>query len=102
MSALIGVPIEPDAISRRADWMPAPSIVSGAQPTRTPAARACSSRARPAATSGASGFSFHTCLPAAIAAEATSACAAGMVRFTTSCTSGCSRACSTLPDAGTP
>ena len=38
----------------------------------------------------------------AIAAEATSACAAGMVRFTTSCTSGCSRACSTVPDAGTP
>ena len=42
-----------------------------------PGRAAWSSRARPAATSGASGFSFHTCLPAAIAAEATSACAAG-------------------------
>jgi len=102
VSALIGVPIAPEAISRRADWMPAPSTVSGAQPTRTPALAAWSSSARPLETSGASGFSFHTCLPAAIAAEATSACAAGMVRFTTSCTSGCSNACSGLPDAGTP
>ena len=34
------------------------------------------------------GFSVHTCLPAAIAFDATSACTAGMVRFTTTSTSG--------------
>ena len=78
----------PESMSRLADCRPAPSTVSGAQPTRTPAARAAASSARPPGTSSVSGFSLHTCLPAAIAAAVTPACAAGTVRFTMSSTPG--------------
>ena len=52
--------------------------------------------------SRASGFSFQTCLPAATACRATSAWAAGMVRLTTSSTSGWAVACAVLPTPGTP
>ena len=93
----------PESMSRLADCRPAPSTVSGAQPTRTPAASRRREQARgPPATSSVSGFSLHTCLPAAIAAPVTSACATGMVRFTISWTSGWPSASAGLPQAGTP
>src|ERR1700722_664759 len=101
-SALCGSPMTPSSISRRAVCSPAPSTVSGAQPTRTPARTAAASRARPAVVSRARGFSFQTCWPAATACPATSACAAGMVRLTTSSTSGCAMAWAALPTPGTP
>jgi len=92
----------PESMSLLAVCRPAPSTVSGAQPTRTPAASAWLSSARPAATSSVSGFSLHTCLPAAMAAAITSACETGTVRFTTSWTSGWPSASAALPHSGTP
>ena len=83
-----GSPMSPRAMARRAVCTPGPSTVSGATPTSSPAASACSSRARPLARSTLIGFSDQTCLPAAIARLATSACTAGMVRLTTTSTSG--------------
>ena len=101
-SAVCGTPIAPSAISRRAVCSPAPSTVSGAQPSRRPARPASASRRCPVAVSRASGFSVQTLLPAASAAEVTSACAAGMVRLTTSSTSGSRSAWATVPAPGTP
>ena len=72
----------------RAVCTPVPSTVSGAQPTRTPAARPASMTARASSSVAASGFSPYTALPPAIAFSATSACAAGIVRFRTRSTSG--------------
>ena len=65
-SAVCGAPMLPASMIRREVWSPAPSSVSGAQPTRTPASAACSSSAPPVAVSRASGFSTQTCLPAAM------------------------------------
>src|SRR4051812_28373476 len=100
-SAVSGRPIAPSSMSRRAVWSPAPRNVSGAHPTRSPAFRAASSSARPSARPDASGFSFQTCLPAAIASCATSAWAAGIVRFTTISTSGWPSTTSGSPAAAT-
>jgi hypothetical protein len=47
------------------------------------------------------GFSDHTCLPAAIACDVTWAWTAGMVRFTTSSTSGWARTSPLVPHSGT-
>ena len=55
--ASAGVPIAPASIAALTVWMPAPRKVSGAQPTRTPAASAASSTRRAASTLVASGFS---------------------------------------------
>ncbi len=85
--AATGVPSEPESMTWRAVWTPVPSTVSGAQPTRTPAAAAASSTDEASTVDSASGFSPYTCLPAAIAASATGAWAAGMVRFSTRSTS---------------
>ena len=60
----------------------------GGDPDQQPGRSACSSRSRPLARSTLIGFSVHTCLPAAIALDATSACTAGMVKLTTISTSG--------------
>ena len=54
----------PSSTSRRACCRPDPRNVSGAQPTRTPAASAALSSAWALARSTVSGFSFQTCLPA--------------------------------------
>ena len=100
--AVCGTPIAPPAISRLAVWSPAPSTVSGAQPRSRPARSASSSRRCPVAVSRESGFSVQTLLPAASAAEVTPACAAGMVRLTTSSTPGSRSAWATVPASGTP
>ena len=57
--------MSPRAMARIAVWMPAPSTVSGAQATRTPAASAAASRSEPERWSSARGFSLQTLLPAA-------------------------------------
>ena len=100
--AVSGVPIAPASISRRMVCSPGPRNVSGAQPSRRPAASACAISASADARSSAIGFSFNTCLPAASAAEATSAWAAGTVRLTISSTSSRASACSVVPGSGTP
>ena len=98
--AVSGVPMSPRSISRRAVCSPAPRNVSGAQPSRSPAASADFSRPRPDSRSSENGFSVQTCLPALTAAVATSTCAAGMVRLTMISTSGWFRAASTPPHSG--
>ena len=100
--AVSGRPMSPRSIIRRIVCRPGPRNVSGADPSSRPAASACSTSALADSRSVVIGFSFQTCLPAASAAEATSACAAGMVRFTMMSTSSWSRACWTVPDPGTP
>ena len=62
---------------RRVSCRPEPRNVSGAQPTRTPAASAAFSSAWALARSTVNGFSFQTCLPALTAWLATSAWAFG-------------------------
>ena len=94
--AEMGAPISPSSIALRAVWMPVPSTVSGAQPTATPASRAASSTCAASAVVAASGFSPYTLLPAAMALSATSAWAAGMVRFRTSSTSSAASSSSTV------
>ncbi len=100
--AVSGSPMSPRAMARMADWIPAPSTVSGAHATCTPAARAASSRSWPDSWSSASGFSLHTCLPAATIRRPTSACVAGSVRFTTISISSIASRSSTVPWFGTP
>ena len=46
-----GLPIAPASIKPRTVWWPPPRNVSGAQPTRTPAAVAAASTRSPSATS---------------------------------------------------
>src|SRR5881409_1247314 len=89
-SAVSGGPIAPSSTSRRTACSPAPRKVSGAPPTRA------------SARSAASGFSFQTCLPAAIARSAISAWAAGIVRLTTISTSGWPTTTEASPATGTP
>ena len=55
--AAVGTPMAPASIAARAVCVPVPSTVSGAQPTRTPAAAAASMIARPSSSVTASGFS---------------------------------------------
>ena len=64
-----GRPMSPRAIARFAVWMPGPSTVSGATPTRRPAASAFSSSPSDDSRSTPIGFSVHTCLPAAMIAS---------------------------------
>jgi hypothetical protein len=85
--AATGVPIAPSSRQRRAVCVPVPSTVSGAQPTRTPAASAADSTRCASEVDSASGFSPYTCLPAPTADSATAACACGIVRFSTRSTS---------------
>src|SRR5699024_6398191 len=99
--ALAGAPIAPSRRVRSAVWMPAPSTVSGAPPTRTPASSAAASRAFASAGAVVIGFSVHTCLPAATIARETSAWAVGIVRLTTISTSGWSSTSWAVPEAGT-
>ena len=54
------------------------------------------------ARSSASGFSFQTCLPAAIACRPPRRARPGCVRLTTISTPGCSSTVSTPPASGTP
>ena len=68
VSALAGVPSAPSRRVRSAVWIPAPSTVSGAPPTRTPAASAAASSVFASAGAVVIGFSVHTCLPAAMIA----------------------------------
>ncbi|OUE07353.1 hypothetical protein CMsap09_00295 [Clavibacter michiganensis] len=100
--AVSGSPMSPRAMDRMALWIPAPSTVSGAHATCTPAARAASSRSAPEAWSRASGFSLHTFLPAATMRRPTSAWVAGSVRLTTISISSIARSSSTVPWPGTP
>ena len=95
-----GSPMSPRAIARRAVCTPGPSTVSGATPTSSPAASAFASSSRPLSRSTLIGFSDQTCLPASIASPDTCAWTAGMVRFTTSSTSGCSRRRRRVPTVG--
>jgi hypothetical protein len=64
--AVNGSPMSPRAIERNAVWIPAPSTVSGAQATRSPLAAAAASKDAADSRSIATGFSLHTCLPAAM------------------------------------
>ena len=84
LTAAMGAPIMLSSIAFRAVWMPVPNTVSGAHPTTTPAALAAVRTSRACSVSTARGFSPYTLFPAAIACSAMSACAAGMVRFSTS------------------
>ena len=94
--------MSPRAIARFAVCTPGPRTVSGATPTRSPADAAVSSRRRASSRSTPSGFSVHTCFPAATIASETATCAAGIVRFTTMSMSGSSSTTSTPPARGTP
>ena len=62
--AVSGVPMSPRSMIRRAVCSPAPRNVSGAQPSRTPAASAVFSSPSPDSRSSENGFSVQTCLPA--------------------------------------
>lgn len=92
----IGRPMSPPSIAARAVCVPVPRTVSGAHPTRTPADAARSRIEWPSGNATASGFSTYTFLPASIARSEMSACAAGIVRLSTVCTSGRASRPSTL------
>ena len=55
--AATGTPMSPASSAARAVWIPVPSTVSGAHPTRTPARSAASNTARASPVVAANGFS---------------------------------------------
>ncbi len=82
--------------------MAGPRMVSGALPTATPAAAAAASTAPADSRSMVSGFSPHRCRPDSTTASATSACAAGVVRLTTSSMSSMASSSAAVPENGRP
>jgi len=88
--------MSPLSIAARAVCVPVPRTVSGAQPTVLPAAAAASITDRASAKVAVSGFSAKTSLPCSIAASAISACAFGIVRLRTVCTSSLASSSATL------